>query len=70
LLFVEVSDPAVSSNALTPMATPAINFDGGSAGAGDGAAGASVSSMVDVDASPTVSTAKTMRRAKASCSNV
>jgi hypothetical protein len=70
LLFVEVSDPAASSKASTPMADPAVNSDGGSAGAGDGAVRALASSLVDVDMSPTMSTAKMMRRARASRSDV
>jgi hypothetical protein len=70
LLFVEVLDPTVSSKASTPMADPVVNSDGGSAGAGDGAMRALASSPVDVDTSPTVSTTKTMRRARASRSDV
>jgi hypothetical protein len=66
LLFVEVSDLAASSNASTPMVDPVVSSDGNSAGAGDGAVGASASSPVDVDASPKVSTAKTIGMSRAS----
>jgi hypothetical protein len=45
LLFVEVSDPVTSSNALTLMADPTVNSDGCSADADDGAAGTSASSL-------------------------
>jgi hypothetical protein len=70
LLFVEVSDLAASSNASTPMVDPVVSSDGDSAGAGDGAVGASASSPVDVDASPIVSTAKMIGMSRASRSDV
>jgi hypothetical protein len=70
VLFVEVSDPVASSKALTPMVGPSVNSDGGSASAGNAAAGASTSSPVDVDVSPTVNMTKAMKRAKASRSDV
>jgi hypothetical protein len=47
-----------------------FDSDGSSAGVGDGAAGASASSPVDVGVSPTVSTTKMTRRAKANRSDV
>jgi hypothetical protein len=69
VLFVEVSDPAASSTS-TPMADPTVNSDGDSAGVGDAAVGASASSPVDVNASPTVSMTKTTGRVRASRSDL
>jgi hypothetical protein len=43
---------------------------GGAAPGPDIVVGASTSSLVDVDDSPTISTAKTGRRARATCSDV
>jgi hypothetical protein len=48
-----------------------MNSDGTNLGSSVAAAGALTSSPVDVDASPTASTAKTMRnRARANCSDI
>jgi hypothetical protein len=69
-LFVEVSNLAASSKASTPIADPVVNSDGSSAGVDDATTGAWASSPVDVDVSPTVSTAKTTRRARATRSDV